>query len=309
MSKTDRTARPRAGQRWRRLGALGALGAALALTPVLPTAAQTSPPGVAQRTAAPYVTAQQLTGSPESYAGQQVTTSGDLAQILGQRAFVVVDDNVLSRARLLIVSASPLRDDLGQLAEANVVLPDNVRATGTVRSFDLAAIEQQVGAELDDAALAPYAGQPVVVAESIVNIPYPVVPGERWPDSAEASVDQITDRPSDFFGQAVAVSGEFESAVGPRAFVVEDGDLLFDEQMVVVATQPLLDRDGNVVAPDQVLSGVVRLHGTVQPFQLGQIEAQANVDLDDAAFAEFEGQPVLVADAVVPLATTPNRPG
>src|SRR5688572_21988437 len=44
------------------------------------------------------------------------------------------------------------------------------------------------------------------------------------------TVDQITDNPGAYYGVAVTVVGDVEDVLGPRAFTVEDQDLLFDEK-------------------------------------------------------------------------------
>ncbi|HET7303856.1 MAG TPA: hypothetical protein VFJ12_04800 [Segeticoccus sp.] len=91
-----------------------------------------------------------------SYAGQEVTLSADVNRIVSDHAFTLAGGDV---EELLVVSA----DRTAQLQ------PDSpVKVTGTVHTaFDLPAVEDQVGADLDDQSFDEWGQEPYVEATDI----------------------------------------------------------------------------------------------------------------------------------------------
>lgn len=99
------------------------------------------------------VTVFDLIAHPEEHLGESVVVSGEIEEhLLTPHLFVLGDQ------RLLVVSAEP-RPDLFVEATAYVA--------GDVRRFDVAEIEAELGLDLADARVAPFAGKPVVVARSV----------------------------------------------------------------------------------------------------------------------------------------------
>jgi hypothetical protein len=102
------------------------------------------------------VTIEDVVRDPERYLGQRVTVSGEVEEhLLTPHAFLLDDYG------LLAVSAAP-RPEL--IVEATAYVE------GEVRLFDVAQLESELGIDLDDALLAPYAGKPVIIVEQLVLV-------------------------------------------------------------------------------------------------------------------------------------------
>jgi hypothetical protein len=101
------------------------------------------------------VTIQEIRRDPERYLGQSVLVSGEVERVFGPYAFWVRDVGVL------VISPTP-RPGLFDESSAYV--------RGEARRFDRAALEAELGIDLDDGRLAEFAGQPVIVAEWIVQL-------------------------------------------------------------------------------------------------------------------------------------------
>ncbi len=290
-----RATRTQGFPRWRRAAALRALIAVGVLIGALltPTLAR---PVSAQLASA---TVGEIIANADAYAGRDVSVVGDVDDVLGARSFTIEDDDVLSSAELPVVSARPLVGPAGlplelePLAGEAVGLPGNVLVIGTVYRFDLAAFEGLLGVDLDDARWAEWAGKPALIARSIV-------PRPRYLSWEAATVDAVTEHPDLYLGKAVTVRGEVEEALGPRAFALEDDDLLFDEELLVVTDGPLRDRAGRTLGVDELIDRETWVTGTVRRFALADIERELAIDLDDTLFAAWEGRPSIVAHSVRP---------
>ncbi|QIN78376.1 hypothetical protein GBA65_07390 [Rubrobacter marinus] len=116
-----------------------------------------------------------------------------------------------------------------------------------------------------------------------------------------ASVADILDNPSEFYGNTATVSGLVTEVVGPNAVVIGGGELV-NEGLLVVGAQQL----------DQIVEGVpegeafeiqqqdlVQATGNVREFNLNEVEQEVGYELDQGVFGEFEGRPAVVADSFV----------
>lgn len=99
------------------------------------------------------ITVYDITEHPEEHLGGTVVVSGEVEEHLLTPHLFLLGDRAL-----LVVSAEP-RPDLFVEATAYV--------TGEVRRFDLAAVEAELGVDLPDERLAPYADEPVVIARAV----------------------------------------------------------------------------------------------------------------------------------------------
>lgn len=94
--------------------------------------------------------------SLEDYEGRSVTLAGKVEEVISPAAFTIGGDGM---DELLIVDVGSRRD----LQEGSTVL-----VTGTVRTeFDVAAVEEQIGRDLDDAAFAERGLEPYVTADDV----------------------------------------------------------------------------------------------------------------------------------------------
>lgn len=116
-----------------------------------------------------------------------------------------------------------------------------------------------------------------------------------------ASVADILDNPSEFYGNTATVSGLVTEVVGPNAVVI-GGNELVNEGLLVVGAQQL----------DQIVEGLpegeafdiqqqdlVQATGNVREFNLQEVEQEVGYELDPAVFEEFEGRPAVVASSFV----------
>lgn len=91
--------------------------------------------------------------------GETVTVSADVNEVLPPSSFVIAGTDDTSVDPLLVVSAT----------EATGLAPDlTVAVTGTVHTaFDLAAVEEELGVDLDDALYEEYDQEPYISATSV----------------------------------------------------------------------------------------------------------------------------------------------
>ncbi|MDP8922205.1 MAG: hypothetical protein M3O34_04925, partial [Chloroflexota bacterium] len=272
---------PRGARRW--------LAAAAALALVLPLPARPASAQLASATAA------EIVANAGAYDGQAVTVVGDVDDVLGPRSFVIEDDDVLSFARLPVVTARPILDRAGRPLDRALdpLSTTNVMVTGTVHQFNLAAFEDRLGLDLDDQQWAAWAGKPAIIATS-------VIPRPRYLSWQAATVDDIADHPEVYAGKAVTVRGEVGEALGSRSFALEEDDLLFEDAVLVLTTGQMTGRDGRPLAPDALVDRPVWVTGTVRLFNRVEVERDLGIDLDDELFAEWEGRPAIVARSIRP---------
>lgn len=282
--------RPRTNQRprrapWRGIGAGLLLAPALALTPVLGAA----PAAQAQivSPAAGWVDAERILADPRSYFNDTVRVEDEVGRAIGRYAFTLGD-------QLLVVAPRPLDELRGWPAGGPPAGP--VRVAGTVRPFNLRAVERDLGINLNDRAFAPYAGLPVVVARTVNPAPAVEEAPSRF---VGVSVDDILDEPASFYGRPVRVNGEIGEALGRYGFTIEDSDPFFDDQLLVIGTRPLAERA--VGWPEDGVLGAeatVAVTGTVRRLVFRDIERDYGLTLDEDLYADWEGRPVVVATAV-----------
>lgn len=95
----------------------------------------------------------------QSYVGQEVTLSANVNQVISPMAFTIAGTGDTEVSEMLVVSSnenSELQPDLA------------VQVTGTVRqAFEVPAVEEELGIELDDSLYSDWEGQPYLVASNI----------------------------------------------------------------------------------------------------------------------------------------------
>ncbi|MCC6174991.1 MAG: hypothetical protein IT305_06775 [Chloroflexi bacterium] len=281
-----------------------ALAAAMALSPVTGLGL-----AVAQESdtiSGSSITIDEIIDNPTAYYGQSVTIIGPVEEILGPRSFTISDADPLVSEDLPVVSSHALMSG----AEGQRVASDydgrEVQVTGTVHQFNLAAFEDQLGVDLQDSEWTVWAGQPAIIATSITPTSAQQQPGQRPAGTAPmpavvawASVDRITDDPATYYGREVAIIGEIGEVLGPRSFTLEDDDLLFDEQMVVVSSRPLTGSDGQAMSLDTLEDRQVIVRGTIHQFNTSAFEERLGINLADEDFSDHAGQPAMIADSII----------
>lgn len=221
------------------------------------------------------ITVAEVAGNSADFLGKTVNVRGSVQEQLGQRA-LVLDENALLAGGidndLLVISAS----------DAITVTDDDlVQVNGTVRSFDLAQMEQELGADLDDALFTDYAGRPVLVAQQI---------------TISATPAAIAADPARYAGRQVAVLGEVEQVIGQGAFSLDEDALLeagIDNDLLVIRADPSAS-----TLNEGIESRTVQVIGTVRALITAEIERDYGLTLDSEILVEYEGRPVVVATSV-----------
>lgn len=89
--------------------------------------------------------------------GERVTVNGPVTDIYSAVLFKV--DDAIGDGNGVLVIAPTTSFTVGQGQE--------VEATGVVQQFELTQLEQTLGVDLDDAAMAEFSGRPVLIAEQV----------------------------------------------------------------------------------------------------------------------------------------------
>lgn len=107
------------------------------------------------------------------------------------------------------------------------------------------------------------------------------------------TVEELTNNPSEFYGESVTVSGEVMEAVEPAAFRIE-GD---DEELLVAGVQQLPKIvEGEVKEVNE--GDRVRVTGEVRQFKMEEIKQDVDYGIDNEYFGDFEGDPAVLASSV-----------
>ena len=116
-------------------------------------------------------------------------------------------------------------------------------------------------------------------------------------------VSAILANPGRYYGQEVEVSGGVGQVIEPRALAMLDrrdlrGQGAIPEATITDRGLPVINTNAN--NPSLSERKNIRVRGTLRPFDIGTIEQDLGVDLDDALYTEYEDRPVILADQVRP---------
>lgn len=108
----------------------------------------------------------EIFGDPQSFAGQQVTVSAEISEIIGPNAFTIADEN--AEPLLVVYDGRP-----------SVNMDTPVQVTGTViKTFALPEAEGFAGADFEDEPFVGYNGEPYIQASSLDTTVTPAQNGE-----------------------------------------------------------------------------------------------------------------------------------
>lgn len=234
------------------------------------------------------ITVNAIVGSPQAYVGRTVTVTGEVENVLGARAFMMENRALGLDEQVLVLSPRALEQVPGWPATEAQLTNSPARVRGVVRLFDLAAIEAELRADLDDSLVLQWAGRPAIVAREI----------SLSPEVLDTTIDMILDHPDAFVGGAVVVTAEVGAAVGQQAFTLQDDDLLYEDELLAVAARPLSAVPRWPSETASLGDREIEVRGTVRTFDLATIEADLGVDLEDGLFTSWAGRPVLVATTI-----------
>jgi hypothetical protein len=128
------------------------------------------------------------------------------------------------------------------------------------------------------------------------------------PQPQVVTIEEIVGNPVPFFGQTVAVSGTVGELLGQRAFTLEEDQLLFNlfhESLLVVSDRPMLDRMGEPLTAARLDDANVVVTGTVEPFDIQEMEQRTGAAFDETQFATYADRPVLMASSVDQITNDP----
>lgn len=114
-------------------------------------------------------------------------------------------------------------------------------------------------------------------------------------DQATVTTQDVAESTSELIGQEITVRNVVEDTIGNSGFIVESD-----------AGEPVLVLNDTGVpfqAPDSELP--IQTTGVVEPFSAEQIESQYGLSIDENLYAEYEGQPTIVAQSIA-LAPNPE---
>ncbi len=219
-----------------------------------------------------------ITADPAAYLGKTVTVVGDVNVVTGERSFSIADSTFLDLNEILIVGVptSDLTVTEGlEGAEVPVVV------TGTVQLFTSADVEDDWGLDLDNNDIeVEYDSRPIIVADSAQFVPGAI------------SLEAITDDPTAYIGQPVAVNGYVNVGVDETAFTIADNTFLdLHEVLVVDATNPNQPLTLDTGTP-------VRVMGTLQVVDSEALEDQTGLNIDENIFNVYNNKPVIIADSI-----------
>jgi hypothetical protein len=181
------------------------------------------------------------------------------------------------------ISRSRLLSGLLLLLTATLLSACGDRGTGAETGADVEDINEEDVVEEDVVEAEP---------EEVEPEPEPEADSESASESAsEPAADEVFADPESYLGEQVTVSGQVSEVVDANSFRIGGEDVGGEALLVTSADQANVEPDQNV-----------QVTGTVQQFNLGEFEDEYGFDYDEGLYGDFEGEPVIVADSVEPLA-------
>lgn len=108
----------------------------------------------------------------------------------------------------------------------------------------------------------------------------------------QVDLDEVTDNLDDYIGRQVTIEAEISDVIEPRAFIISAGGIAGiggAEMLVMSTTIP------NITIEE---GQEVRVTGRVGRFDLEAFELAIRGELDDTAYADWDGKAVLVLQTI-----------
>ncbi len=106
------------------------------------------------------------------------------------------------------------------------------------------------------------------------------------------TIEEVTENPSEFYGESVTVNGEVIEAVDPNAFRIE-GD---DGELLVVGVQQLEKiAKGGVKEINE--GDHIRATGEVRQFKIEEVQKDVDYGIDNEYFGDYKGDPAVLASS------------
>ena len=217
------------------------------------------------------VTAEEVAENTEDLIGQTVTIRSDALASVEPYTFTVADDEFFDGDEIVVVNAS---GEVFELPQDNT----EVQVTGEVAQFVIADLESEYDLDFDPDLYVDYEDSPAIIAESLAIAPEP---------------GEITEDPSQYYGQTLAVTGEIEQMYGMNTFTLDEDELFgANDLLVVVPNSNEMVEEGETVA----------VTGELRSFVLADLERDYDLtwdlDMQEEIEAEYTEKPVLVVDRI-----------
>ncbi len=145
------------------------------------------------------ITLSRLASDPEALFGSKVVISGEISDVVGQEDDAITAQTTAATGFVLggdeqrvLVVGSRIPQLAALRADQDLAQGDIVQVTGTVREFDLAALEEDLGADLADDEFGRSDGVPVLVASAVNLVPSTA---RQQGEQVAVSVDELADSP------------------------------------------------------------------------------------------------------------------
>jgi hypothetical protein len=135
---------------------------------------------------------------------------------------------------------------------------------------------------------------PTVLAPAISNSNEPVRQGNDDLALPTPAISAIMADPANYYGKAIANTGQVKQVINQRAFVTGSGN----DQLLVIAQKPLAGSNSNQFLPALNNGDTVKISGTLRLFDQNEIKKELGADLDLSSFSNWNGKPVLLADSL-----------
>ncbi len=167
------------------------------------------------------VTLTEVVKDPSEFYGDRVVVSGQIERVHAEDD-VITRSNTAAGFRLgtdatITVVGANIAELAAIAANEELAEGDVVQVSGTVREFDLPAIEEDLGVDFDDDL---FGRERAVIVADAVNL-VPVVPSQG--EQLAISVEQLEDDPTRYLGRQVTVTGaSVTDVLSPRVFAISD---------------------------------------------------------------------------------------
>ena len=116
----------------------------------------------------PPVSVDRIRDTPDAYVGKRVRLGAEVAEQRGSRVFVLRDHDPTFKEHMLVITTKPLSHLLGE-ARTRLEAGERLLLTGVVHREPLAALEGELGVQLEEGVKARFEGTPVLVVTEVVR--------------------------------------------------------------------------------------------------------------------------------------------
>ena len=207
--------------------------------------------------------------------GDEVTVRGEVSEIEPGMSFTINEEGFFQGDEVLVINVS------GEMLPETLEEGMGLQVTGEVGEFVYADVDNLYDLDLDPDLYVDYESKPVIFASSLALSP---------------SIEQISEKPDNFYSKEVAVEGEVSEVKSDSAFILSEDELISDDDMLVVNVtgEPMPSEEQKVVVT-----------GMVRPFITAEFERDYDLtwdlDFQKELEAEYSEKPVLVVDGIYPV--------